>query len=114
MAWINEWEDTKDSPVLFIKLQDEKAEDGYDLAKVDFCMVVQTPFQSEMLQKFGKKEVCCNGTHGTNGYDFFLTTIHLVDEFGQGITVAWCLSSHEDQTAMVIFFKNIRNNCRNI
>lgn len=40
--------------------------------------------------------------------------IHVIDEFGRGIPVAWCLSSYEDFTTMVTFFKEVKKNVRNI
>lgn len=113
LAWISEWEESKEceSPVLCFKLQGEEAEEGYDLAKDDFLMAIQTPFQREMLKTFAYKGICCDSTHGTNSYDFPLTTIHVIDEYGEGIPVAWCLSNHEDFTAMVIFFQEIKKSC---
>lgn len=51
LAWIEEWKQTNQNPVLFVKLQEEDAKEGYDLAKEDFLMVVQTPFQQEMRNK---------------------------------------------------------------
>lgn len=70
------------------------------LAKDDFLMVIQTPFQREMFKKFAQKGICCDSTHGTNAYDFLLTTIHVINEFGERISVAWCLSNHEDFTTI--------------
>ena len=43
-----------------------------------------------------------------------MTTIHVIDDFGQGIPVAFCLSNHEDFTSMVIFFNEIKKRCGNI
>ncbi|XP_029196009.2 uncharacterized protein LOC114961482 [Acropora millepora] len=114
LSWISDWEESTDNPVLYYKLQGEEAEDGYDLAKDDFFLVVQTPFQREMLLKFAQKGICCDSTHGTNGYDFLLTTIHVIDEFGEGVPAAWCISSHEDYTTMVIFMNEIKKRCGNI
>jgi hypothetical protein len=39
---------------------------------------------------------------------------HVIDDFGQGIPVAFCLSNHEDFTSMVIFFNEIKKRCGNI
>ena len=114
LSWISDWEESTDNPVLYYKLQGEEAEDGYDLAKDDFFLVIQTPFQREMLLKFAQKGICCDSTHGTNGYDFLLTTIHVIDEFGEGVPAAWCISSHEDYTTMVIFMNEIKKRCGNI
>ena len=61
--------------------------------------------------KLAKNGICCDSTHGTHGYDFLLTTIHVIDEFGEGLPVAWCLSSHEDFSSMVVFFSEIKKKC---
>lgn len=109
LAWIQEWSrKEEDNPILYYKLQGEEAEDGYDLAPDDFFVAVQAPLQKEMMQKFGHKGICCDFTHGTNGYDFSLTTVLVIDEFGQGFPVTWCLSSHEDFTTLTIFFRKIK------
>ena len=79
--------------------------------KEDFLIVVQSPLQKQMFEKFPQKGVCCDSTHGTNAYDFSLTTVLVIDESGQGFPVAWCLSSHEDFTTMTISFNQIKKNC---
>ena len=69
VAWITEWEQSVDTnPILFCKFQDEMVE-GYDLFKEDFVLIIQSPFQRHMLQKFGTKGICCDSTHGTKAYD---------------------------------------------
>ena len=64
-----------------------------------------------MLEKFPQKGVSCDSTHGANAYDFSLSTVLVIDKFGQGFPVAWCLSSHEDFTTMTISFNQIKKNC---
>ena len=44
--------------------------------------------QITMLKKFGEHLICIDSTHGTNGYDFNLITVMVVDEFGEGFPVA--------------------------
>ncbi|XP_032235552.2 uncharacterized protein LOC116617195, partial [Nematostella vectensis] len=99
------------NPVLYYKLQGQIAEEGYDLQKSDFFIVLQSQIQKNMLTRFGHKGICCDSTHGTNAYDFTLTTILVMDEFDQGFPVGWCLSSHEDFITMTIFIREIRKNC---
>ena len=113
LAWVQEWKDSKEieNLILYYKLQGEQADDGYDLVRDDFFIVVQSPLQRRMFQKFASKGVCCDSTHGTNAYDFMLNTVLVKDEFGQGFPAAWCLSNHEDFTTMVIFFNEIKKNC---
>ncbi|KAK3712644.1 hypothetical protein QZH41_002104, partial [Actinostola sp. cb2023] len=113
LAWIQEWKDSTDfeNPLLYYKLQGEVAEEGYDLAKEDFFLVIQAPIQKRMFTKFAPNGVCIDSTHRTNAYDFMLTTVMVIDEFGEGFPGAWCLSYHEDFTTMCIFFNEIKKNC---
>ena len=110
-VWIQEWQQSENNPVLFYKLQGETAPEDLDLLQEDFFIVIQTPFQKAMAQKFTSKGVCIDTTHGTTGYDFLLTTVKVTDECGEGLPVAWCLSNHEDFTHMCLFFKLLRENC---
>ena len=71
-------------------------------------IIFQSSIQRNMLQKFGAKGVCIDSTHGTTGYDFYLTTPMVIDEFGSGFPVAWCLSNHEDTVFMSVFFEPSR------
>ena len=58
-----------------------------------------------MMTKFGNgRVVCIDGTHGTNGYDFTLITVVVIDEYGEGFPVAWCISNREDQLLLITFF----------
>jgi hypothetical protein len=74
-------------------------------------VVLQSPFQKVMAQKLASKGVCVDTTHGTTGYNFLLTSILVVDEYGEGFPIAWCLSNHEDFTHMCIFYKMVKQNC---
>ena len=110
-VWIQEWQESENNPVLFYKLQGETAPEDLNLLQEDFFIVIQTPFQKAMAQKFTSKGVCIDTTHGTTGYDFLLTTVMVTDECGEGLPVAWFLSNHEDFTHMCLFFKLLRENC---
>lgn len=111
LVWIKEWQRSESNPVLFYKLQGENSPENYDLLQEDFMIVIQTPFQKTMAQKLAAKGVAIDATHGTTGYGFMLTTIMVLDEWGQGFPIAWCISNHEDLTHMCIFFKHIKLNC---
>ena len=55
----------------------------------DMMIVVQTSLQSELMKTFvNDKVVCMDSTHGTNSYGFYLISIVVVDEFGEGVPVA--------------------------
>ena len=111
LAWIQEWQESPENPVLHFKLQGQESAEGYDLATDDFFLVIQTPLQRAMFKKFAPNGICCDSTHGTNAYDFVLNTVLVVDEFGSGFPAGWCLSSHEDFTTMCLFFQELKKNC---
>ncbi len=52
--------------------------------------------------------MCVDSTHGTNGYDFLLITVVVIDDYGEGFPVAWCISNREDQNIMLSFFQEIK------
>ena len=65
--------------------------------------------QRYIFEKFSSKGICRDATHGTTGYDFKLTSLLVVDEFGEGFPVAWCLSNHEDFNSMLVFLNKLKN-----
>ena len=73
----------------------------------DFILGLQTQFQRDMLCKYGNMCVCMDATHGTNMYDFNLITVLVIDEFGEGIPVAWAITNREDSAVLIEFFKAI-------
>ena len=79
------------------------------IPKDDFVLVVQTEFQCEMLKKYGSNAVCVDSTHGTNSYYFNLTTILVVDEYGEGVPVGWLISNKEDKPMLVEFVTAVKN-----
>lgn len=60
-----------------------------------------------MLTKFANNIVCIDSTHGMNQYDFHLTSLVVVDEYGAGIPAAFCISNRKDTNTWSIFFKKI-------
>ena len=58
--------------------------------------------------------VCVDATHGTSIYTFFLVTMLTMDEYGEGIPVAWMLSNREDAMALHTFFTSIKTACGDI
>jgi len=71
-----------ESPIIYFKQQGNSDNNVQSFTKDDFCLIIMTQFQSELLMKFGNDKVCIDGTHGLNGYNFQLYTIVVVDEFG--------------------------------
>ena len=52
--------------------------------------------------------ICTDDTHGTNSYDFNLITVVVVDEFGEGYPVAWCLCNRVDMYVLIDFLMAIK------
>ena len=54
-----------------------------------FMLVLQYPFQAKMLQVLcAGKTVFVDDTHGTNSYGFHLTTVVVIDKYGEGFPAA--------------------------
>ncbi len=100
------------NPVLFYEGQGQTpSKECEQLSANDFAVGIQTPLQADMLMQFSfESVVCVDSTHGTNGYDFNLVTLVVVDEHGEGFPVAWCISNREDKTLIQIFCDSIKTN----
>ncbi|XP_035229241.1 uncharacterized protein LOC118201282 [Stegodyphus dumicola] len=75
----------------------------------DFCIIIMTNVQKHMLLKFGSDSICIDSTHGTNAYDFQLSTVLVIDEFNSGFPAAFCLSNRVNLGSMQKFFQCIRD-----
>ena len=97
-VWVQDMVKCDTNPVLLYKPQDQDTtQDCPSLGRNDFILVLQTPLQRDLLNTFGNNIVCMDDTHGTNSYDFSLITVLVVDEFGEGCPVAWCLCNRTDK-----------------
>ena len=111
-AWVQELQSGEYDPVLLYKVQGVKelivgASDQFQ--EEDFVLCIQTQFQCDMLKKFGNNAVCIDSTHCTNQYDFPLTTLMVIDEYGEGIPVAFMLSNRETGAVITAFFESIKS-----
>ena len=66
--------------------------------------------QKQILQALGSHIICMDDTQGTNTYDFNLITALVVDEFGEGYPVAWCLCNRTAQYILIDFLMAVRQN----
>ena len=95
--WVKEMQEQEYNPVLIFKVQGEIAGNQMDdLAKENFLLCMQTEFQKDTMAKFGNNVICVDATHGTNIYDFLLITVMVIDNFGEGVPVAWAITDKED------------------
>lgn len=108
-AWVEDMKNLKYNSVLLFKRQGEEQNDHMDnVSDKDFILCLQTEFQRDMLIKFGSNVICIDSTHGTNAYDFYLTTLLVLDEYEEGIQVGWMISNREDTLMLMLFFNAIK------
>lgn len=101
------WIEENHDDVLFWKLQDT-VDDINGLRDDDCVIVIMKKTQKAMLEKFGSFTFYVDSTHGTNAYDFHLTTLMVADEHGEGYPVAFMFSNKEDKHVMGLFFRTLR------
>ena len=85
-----------------------------DIGDEDFLLAIQTEFQHDIMQAFGNNIICVDSTHETNMYDFFLITVLIADEFGEGTPVAWAISNREDGCILRHFSKNLHDRTKDL
>ncbi|KAH1006085.1 hypothetical protein HUJ04_006963 [Dendroctonus ponderosae] len=95
----------ENSPVLFYK--EQGLEDAV-FDKNDFVLIIMTDFQANCLSKFGSNKICIDGTHGLNAYGCQLYTILVVNDYGSGMTVAFCFSNRQDIAIFKFMFEIIK------
>ncbi|XP_028137903.2 uncharacterized protein LOC114332316 [Diabrotica virgifera virgifera] len=105
--WVQEISGTENNPVKFHKRQNSECT-AYNLENNDICLILMSPVQAELLKKFGQNLICVDSTHGLNAYDFEMTTVLVVDEFGNGFPVAFLFSNRKDSYINEVYFTEIR------
>ncbi|XP_050314961.1 uncharacterized protein LOC126749334 [Anthonomus grandis grandis] len=104
--WVRECQSKPphENMVLFYKKQ---GEDSEDFRKMDFCLIIMNSFQELMLKKFGNNVIAVDSTHILNNYDFEMSTVMMIDDFGEGVPVAFMFSNRKDTYVYHVFFKTI-------
>ena len=72
------------TPVLFYKAQGKINTKYPMLQKEAFMLAIMTQYQKELLEKYGHRILCMDGTHKTNQYRFHLITLMVPDEYNEG------------------------------
>ncbi|GIX72024.1 c2H2-type domain-containing protein [Caerostris darwini] len=104
------------NPILLFKPQNFKTlygPPGLDAllnSDKSFALGIQTETQKEMLIKHSYKIICIDSTHDTNRYGFYLLSIHIQDEYGQGYPVAHFICNYLDYDTLVTLFNSLK--CR--
>ncbi|XP_074604017.1 uncharacterized protein LOC141857426 [Brevipalpus obovatus] len=80
-------------------------------AENQFILGICNEGQRFVLEKFGNDVIAMDSTHGTNDYNFQLTTIMVVDENRTGFSVAFLYSSKINQAVFLKFFRALKESC---
>ncbi|KAF2880716.1 hypothetical protein ILUMI_25458, partial [Ignelater luminosus] len=100
--WVEEYQKTS---FVYYKKQ---GDDHPILDSTDFCLIFMNAFQEHLLKTFGNHIICIDSTHGLNSYNFELTTIMVLDEFGEGLPGACMFSNRKDVVVNELFFCKIK------
>ncbi|XP_072048500.1 uncharacterized protein [Amphiura filiformis] len=113
LSWMKQWAGSIDpSPILTYRIEGNS--DDFDfpgLQHDDFIIVIQSELQKDMMLKFCANGACCDSTEVSS--KFTLTTLQVVDDIGQTLPVAWCISHTKTLTTCVadIFFSTLKKAC---
>ena len=116
---VKDWNRRGDlSPVRYyktIKQSDENTLEHEDshFKSEDFLLVFQTEEMANMMVE-NPRTLCMDGTHGITGYGYYLLTLMVIDKNGQGLCVAWGLSSRENETTWQLVGKSLRPQCHKL
>lgn len=92
-----------------VLLHKKVGDDLDNLDSKDRVIVLMTELQCGLLQKFGTNIVCVDTTYSTNVQNLLVTTLLVLDEFGSGIPVAFCVSNRESIAVMTHFFSAVKD-----
>lgn len=75
----------------------------------DFAIAFMVPFQVEQLDQLSNEfsVICIDATHGV-GHGYKMITVLTVDEFYQGMPLAFCISKSEKSEVLRYFFEAIK------
>ncbi|XP_022198441.2 uncharacterized protein LOC111055535 [Nilaparvata lugens] len=112
--WVREMECLGDeSPILFYKPKNQSkivAEGEHFLGLDDFCVVLMTKGQQDILRKFGQNGVFyITWMSISNGYDLSLLSLMVTDDLNEAFPVAYMVCSAMSKSIEVLFFKIIRD-----
>ena len=110
-TWVSEMKEKETFNPDLLFNQQGKQDDHGTLEKDDFLLCMRTEFQLSMLTMFRNKAICMDATHGTTMHGLLLVTVLVIDEYGEGIPVAWALSNEEDQQVLTLF---VYQHCSNL
>ncbi|KAF8785630.1 hypothetical protein HNY73_011145 [Argiope bruennichi] len=104
-AWVHKMKIEKDNLVLFYK---RLVDPHPAVQNKHFMLVFVTHFQKSIFYPIGADGICVDSTHSISNYNFELVTMLVIDEYEEGIPVAFCISSSVSTVIFTHFFKCIK------
>lgn len=100
------------SPFVYYKAKGEQNTDtrenkGSLFTKEDFLLVIQTPAQAMMMAD-NPRIIFVDATHGLTAYGYQVMSVVVVDRFGNGLVVAFAITSRENEETWFLFGKSLR------
>jgi len=111
--YVKECCQSENNPILFYKQQNVE-DNSHILKKDDFCLIIMNRSQKNMVMQFGQNIIAVDSTHGLNSYDFELTTVMVVDDWGEGFPGACMLTNRKDSLIFNLFFQKLKEHVGNI
>lgn len=97
--------------IIFLHKSGETSGSSDDILKEeDFFMILMTKKQKEVLQKFGSKVISVDGTFTLTNCNFLLLILLIIDDYHEGVPVAFGISSRNDFAMVDVFLNGIRRN----
>ncbi|GFY76249.1 c2H2-type domain-containing protein [Trichonephila inaurata madagascariensis] len=101
------------NPVLLYKPVGGEMDNYSRIDKRDFLLAIMNDAQEKLLELYGKNCVMIDSTHGTNQYNFQLTTLMVHDENHEGMPIATLFSSRVTTEILIPFFIEIKKRVPN-
>jgi hypothetical protein len=113
-ALVHSYDDKDNTPFIAYKRQGTTTFDilpeniSSPLSADDIFIAIMDDAQSQMLVTYGSGDmsvICVDSTHGTNAYDFHLTTIMVLDSNRQGFPAAFLYSNKLTEETFYLWFE---------
>ncbi|XP_022194159.2 uncharacterized protein LOC111051886 [Nilaparvata lugens] len=108
-AWVEKMKGSENNCIILYKPCGIVSPDLPQLKKQDFVLGIMTEAHSEKLKKYGGDFICIASNHGTNAYQFEMSTILVLDDLRQGFPCAFYFSNRNDNLGFELFLSNVRN-----
>src|SRR6218665_2348093 len=122
-AFVHSYDGKDNSPILAYKQQGAEHFDilpegvQASMSTEDFFLAMMDGAQCQMLQNQGNGQmsvICIDSTHGTNSYDFLLTTVMVLDSNRQGFPAVFLYSNRTTEETFQLLFQAIKAKCGSI